>query len=85
MVSEIEFKFISSWTYDKDLAWNFTEGGQNKVIEIKVNPSDIFIDTTYMDQSFISNVCGGFPDEKEVILNPGKYQTKEIYIRLHTI
>ncbi len=74
----IEFKFLSSWTYDKNMALNFSD----VVIEAMFEPSDIFVDITMLSPDFIINECSGFPDEMECIINPGIYKfdyVKKLY------
>ncbi len=60
--------FPSSWTYDEEMAKNFSDF----IISTEVNSKDdILIDTTGLD----IRPFGGFPDEEEVILLPGRYLT----------
>ena len=73
----ISFDFINSWSYNLDMARNFSYNGQ--VIKIIVDGSDIFFDTTLLDPEFIIGDMSGFPDEDEVILKPGNYKIIKYY------
>nr|QBK93930.1 MAG: uncharacterized protein LCPAC406_02440 [Pithovirus LCPAC406] len=58
--------FPSSWTYET-VAGYFSDF----IISTEINNRDILIDTTELD----IRPFGGFPDEAEVILLPGRYLT----------
>nr|QBK92433.1 MAG: uncharacterized protein LCPAC401_00710 [Pithovirus LCPAC401] len=59
--------FPSSWTYLNEMAENFSDF----IISTEINSRDILIDTTGLD----IRPFGGWPDEEEVILLPGRYLT----------
>jgi hypothetical protein len=71
----ITFNFLSSWTYDREMAFNFSD----KVIKTTIEYSSILIDTTQLDPKYIRRQLGGFPDEKEVILYSGIYKCKNYH------
>ena len=70
----------SSWTLDKEVAKNFSKA----IISINITSDDVLIDSTILSYNYVENL-GGFPDEVEVILLPGKYLTnlfpKDILLR----
>jgi hypothetical protein len=65
----LTFSSLSSWTLDVEMAHNFG----SVVVSCEVVPTQVFVDTTRIDPHFIISKCSGFPEEKEVILNPGRY------------
>lgn len=69
----IEFKTISSWTYDINMEANFSA----RIFEATFNPEDMIFDTTMLSSDFIFEI-GGFPEEREVIIKPGKYKVAMI-------
>ncbi len=60
----------SSWTWNKEVAKRFS----SEVVITKVDRKNVLIDTTMLTKEFM-NSMGGFPDELEVILLPGKFLT----------
>lgn len=69
----LNFAFLSSWTYNEQMAKNFS-GEDGIVVKTQISMDRIFLDTTLLDPKFIIRYCGGFPEEEEVILNPGDIQ-----------
>lgn len=63
---------MAPWTYDINKAKK--SGG--RVIEVNVESCHVFFDTTRIDAQFYRFNCCGDPDEKEVVLLPGKYSVK---------
>jgi hypothetical protein len=70
----IKFEFVSSWTYDKQMALNFGD----KVIMTTFEPKHVIIDTTIVSSDFIMMKCSGFPDELECIIDVGIYEFSHI-------
>jgi hypothetical protein len=66
----IKFDFVSSWTYDKQMAFNFGD----RVIKTICDPKNVIIDTTILSHEFIMMKCSGFPDELECIIDVGIYE-----------
>lgn len=68
--NQITFDFYSSWTYDPSIAQQFGD----QVIYAHFNPDDILVDITLLDWNFLVRRCSAFPEEQEVIVNPGTYE-----------
>jgi hypothetical protein len=76
--AELLFHFINSWTYSEEMANNFAEtsdGKKGTVVKISVSEDQVFLDTTLFTEKFLHS-CGGYPEEREVILNPGIYRVE---------
>ena len=69
LLGRLTFAGFSSWTHDIEIAHSFGD----VVVSCDVDPTEVLIDTTLIDPNFIMVKCSGFPEEKEVILNPGTY------------
>lgn len=74
-----ESNIFSSWTLDKNIAENFSKYSIfGFVMSTVVNYTDILIDTVYFEEKIKSTV---FSHEKEIILLPGKYETKLSHVK----
>jgi hypothetical protein len=70
--NKIKFNFYSSWTYSMEIADDFADDG--RIACITVAPKDTLVDTTMISKEYLSFYLGGFPEEMEVIVNPGTYE-----------
>jgi hypothetical protein len=74
---------LSSWTYELEMARNFAAIGDgtthNPIVKTRLIRSTVFLDTTLLDECFIEHQCGGFPDEAEVLLQPGTYAVELVH------
>lgn len=59
----------SSWSYDSDI---FEESTNS--LQVIVPISNIVIDTTLMDTTYLEGVCGKSDPFKQVVIKPGKYE-----------
>ena len=69
IIDYYEDRLPSSWTYDKNIALYFGR----YVYVATFSTSDVVFDTTMVIPDEIIVYCGGFPEEKEVIIKPGTY------------
>lgn len=73
LVSMQFFSQYTSWTYDLQVAKDFCQGTNNIIISSLIPPGQFLVDTTLIPPSVITRYLGGFPNEKEVIVQPGVY------------
>jgi len=70
---EYETCKFTSWTYDLEVAKSFHTSEEEVIISCFIFPKDFLIDTTLISREVIIKYLNGYPDEKEVIVNPGVY------------
>jgi hypothetical protein len=70
----LQFPFLSSWTFEKSMACNFSD----KCVKATIPTKDILIDTTLLNPRYIERTLGGFPEELEVIVRQGTYEVKVV-------